>query len=409
MSTTVHIWFDFIASDEIAEFANFFTLDDPVKGQLDGPYGLAGPVGVDVTDDVRRVSTRRGRRSESDEIDAGACTVTLLNDERTYDPDNADSPYAGLVKPWKRVDVARDGEAIFTGVIEDWSFAYALDEPSWATVDGTDALAPLAARELDAHTATPETSGARVDAVLDRAEVGFVGTRDIDAGVATLQGDDVAAGDNALGYLQLVTRTEQGYLYVTRDGTLRFRSRQTTFEDAGVVFTDDGSGIGYTRIATTFGSEQLHNRVVVERLNGSTVTADDLGSQAEYGIRTLSLDGLLYDSDAQAQALADYLVARFSQPRYRITQITVDLDDEHLDDVDRVAVLGLDIADLVSVVFTPSGVGDPIERTVRIEGIVHDIDVDAIHTVTFDLREVDLFFILDHAEFGQLDVGKLGF
>jgi len=83
MEPTVRIAFDL----SLAGGGDFFTLNDPVKGVLDtGPFGLAGDVLTDVSDDVRGVTVRRGRASETTRIDTGTANVILDNTQRKYDP-----------------------------------------------------------------------------------------------------------------------------------------------------------------------------------------------------------------------------------------------------------------------------------------------------------------------------------
>jgi hypothetical protein len=83
MEPTVRIAFDL----SLAGGGDFFTLNDPVKGVLDtGPFGLAGDVLTDVSADVRGVTVRRGRASETTRIDTGTANVILDNTQRKYDP-----------------------------------------------------------------------------------------------------------------------------------------------------------------------------------------------------------------------------------------------------------------------------------------------------------------------------------
>jgi len=52
---------------------NFFTLDDPTKGELNNAtFKLAGDILEDVTNEVRSVTVRRGRSRELERFQAGA-------------------------------------------------------------------------------------------------------------------------------------------------------------------------------------------------------------------------------------------------------------------------------------------------------------------------------------------------
>ena len=84
--TKVFIAFDLSVSGQ----GTFFTLNDPVKGELDSAtYVLAGDVLTEVTQDVRSVQVRRGRSWQLDKFETGTANVTLANRERQYDPSNA--------------------------------------------------------------------------------------------------------------------------------------------------------------------------------------------------------------------------------------------------------------------------------------------------------------------------------
>jgi hypothetical protein len=113
-----------------------------------------------------------------------------------------------------------------------------------------------------------------------------------------------------------------------------------------------------------------------------------------------NLDTFL-SSETQLQALADYIVARYGNPEYRIENVTVNLRALSPSRVNQ--VLGLELGDQADVVFTPNRVGSPIAIRNRVIGISHDIGVDR-HTMSFAFEALPFkFFILDDAVFGKLD------
>jgi hypothetical protein len=93
-----------------------------------------------------------------------------------------------------------------------------------------------------------------------------------------------------------------------------------------VVFADDGTGIPFTNVAASYGSEELRNRVTVSRLNGGTATAEDTDSIAAYGAIDYEIRDSLLADDTQAQSLADRIVARYAEPLLRIDGIEVVLN-----------------------------------------------------------------------------------
>ena len=410
-NTTVRVAFDLAAGGA----GNFFTLDDPVKGELDNaPFGLAGDVLTDVTGDTQTITVRRGRSRELERFQAGAATITLDNRGRQFDPTagTAITPYGPSIKPRKAITVTTNGQPVFSGIVEDWDFQYDASGDSRATVKATDGFVFLAQQDISPHTATAQTTGERIEAILDRSEVAWpAGKRDISTGAATLQADAIggtanAQPVNALQYLQKVDAAEPGALYVMGNGSLRFRDRASLQAFTDVTFSDDGTGLAYEDISVDFGSEELRNRVTVARLNGGTAVATDSDSVTEFGAIDFEIRDSLLADDTQAQALADFLVSRYSQPQLRIDQITVNLNT--LSATEQESVLLLELGDTVEIKFTPGGFGPEIDRFVSIDSIEHTIDPQQ-HRMRLNFSETIAAFVLDSEAFGRLDVNALGF
>lgn len=407
-ATTVTAYFDLSATG-----GDFLTLDSTAnKGKLDNAAAiLAGDVATDITADTMRVSVRRGRDSQLfDDFPAGRASVQLQNRTRTYDPNFAASPYAGNVRPGKRVTIASAGVAIFDGIVGDWNLEYDVGGQSLAFAECVDALGQLGRMEFDAWTATAsQTAGPRITAVLDRPEVAFTANRSIDTGASVLQGDSVSWGSNVLNYLQLVTHSDLGRFYASRTGVVTFRDRLDPLNvDASVTFTDDGTGVPFQGIAMSYGSELLYNRVGIDREGGTLQTATNSASQSLYGALALSETGLLLDSDTQSLDMANYLLGIYDSPELRVAELVVELSP--LTPAQQVSVLSLDIASVISVTWTPNGVAPSMSRSCIVEGIAHDITPDS-HTVTLSLGDADRrsFMQLDDVVFGRLDSNVLAF
>lgn len=406
-ATTVTAYFDLSATG-----GAFFTLDSATKGVLDGTtFKLAGNVATDITADTMRVSVRRGRDSQLfTDIPAGTASVQLQNRTRTYDPNFAASPYAGNIRPGKRVTIASNGISIFDGIIGDWNLDYEVGGQSLAFAECVDALGQLGRMEFDAWTTTAsQTAGPRITAVLDRPEVAFTANRSIDTGVSVLQGDSVTWGSNVLNYLQLVTRSDLGRFYASRTGVVTFRDRLDPLNvGIAVTFADDGTGVPFAGVAVSYGSELLYNRVGIDRTGGVRQTVTDAASQALYGASSLSETGLLLNSDTQSLDMANYLLGVYDEPELRVAELVVELAT--LTGTQQAQVLGLDIASVISVTWTPNGVAPAMSRACIVEGIAHEITPDS-HTVTLSLGDADRrsFLQLDDAVFGRLDSNVLAF
>ena len=188
---------------------------------------------------------------------------------------------------------------------------------------------------------------------------------------------DVAEGTAALTYLQLVANSEFGTLFLSKDGKITFRGRNSVPNTPDIVFSDEVvagiyTGIQFADVNIDYGSENLYNRITLENSDifPEQAFAEDATSQAVYGPRTLSQTGLLIQEPTQLQFLADFFLARYKEPQYRFETVTVVLDT--LTTVNQDKVLDLEIGDIVLVRFEPSDIPPAIEQYCRIIGINHD-------------------------------------
>lgn len=383
-----------------------FVLDDPVAGVLGNTeYGLGGLGFVDVSQYVSALSIQRGKNRDLDRYSAGNVRVALNNQTRFFDP------YAATeVDPIPRVPVriSYDGVQQFYGIIDDWDYSYEPGGVSYATISATDEFTKLARRfAITSGTASPSLSGARVEAVLDMFTVDWpTDKRSIDTGDSQLCTQEWS-GQNALEYLQLVEKSEQGQLFMGKDGNLTFRSRSaSTPRSAGLVtFADDGSGIDYKRVFVNYGTELMVNRATVTAPLATAVANNEL-SQITYGVIAEEIETVCAPGDV-VQNIADFTVAKYAQPEYRFDALVVDIT--RLPSGDISTIMDLELGDVVEVKFTPNNVGDPIDQYAQIIGIEYDVEVDT-YDVIFRLSSLDFTsLVLDDTEFGKLDVYTLGY
>jgi hypothetical protein len=133
---------------------------------------------------------------------------------------------------------------------------------------------------------------------------------------------------------------------------------------------------------------------------------DALSSQATYGVRSLSLEGLLNKYDSDVKAAASNLLYEYYLPDLRIESITVNL--KVLTTEQQLALLALDLDAALQVEFTPRNIGDPIVSVGRIIGIDHEIDI-VNHRITIRLRDAqNNILTLDSERTGFLDTNPLG-
>jgi len=155
---------------EVGFVTNQFRLDDAVAGVLDNTeYVLDGNLlGVDITEFCQNISITRGRQDQFAQFNAGQCSITLLNNDRRFDPINTASPYydatagrSGVV-PRRKVTVQSGSNYLFTGRITDIDVQYNYNL-STVEITSADDFVLLANTVVEADiTPSVELSGARV-------------------------------------------------------------------------------------------------------------------------------------------------------------------------------------------------------------------------------------------------------
>jgi hypothetical protein len=403
--TTVEIGFDLDNAT-----ATVFTLDDDVRGLLDNDvYLLGGTIFFDVTDKVKSVAVRRGKNRQLDEYDAGLANIVFDNNDRTFDPTFANSPYAGQIIPKRAVRISSNGERLFTGVIDDWNLSYDPSGNSEASAAASDAFTLFNTQTMPAGTATAQLTSERLNAVLNLPDVTWSQLdRDIEVGGTLLGSDLFPNNGNVLAYMRQVANSEPGNLYMSKTGALKFTNRQTASGGLSVVFADDGTGIKYNGMKVVFGSELLFNEIVLGSQAAGTVVATDQDSIDEYGVLNLTQNDLLLSSPDYLANLAFFYAIKYSQPEYRFESIDVILND--LSPAQQATMISLEIADFVTVRFTPNGIAPAIERIAEVIRIDHDITPSG-HIISLGFSTVDTgFFTLSDPIFGRLSTGNvLGF
>jgi hypothetical protein len=394
-----------------------FVLDDVVKGVLDNTeYTLGGDRFFDITDRLISASTSRGKNQALDRIDAGQLNIVLDNFDRLFDPLYENGTYYTQLIPGKEIRISCNGFPVIYGFVDDLDIAYEPGNRSVVSFQAADALSSLTINNLPEVSPDVELSGARVTRILDLPEVAWpTDKRSIDTGNSFMSDTDITEGTQAVAYLQLVATSEAGEVFVSKDGKFVFKARNSAPGSIDLIFTDEGAIPGYTvipfaELGVVYGTEELYNRIVLTNDFPSfpdEASAEDAESQLLYGPRSYTATGLLNNEASDLQFLADFLLARFKEPQYRFSNLSVILDV--LSEAQQNEVLGLEIGDVVQVRFTPSGIPPAIEQYVRVIGISHDWQNNE-KRVNLALERLDFsLFILDDAVFGILDEDRLSF
>ena len=386
----------------------FFRLDDPVAGKLDNTsYRLGGTIFYDVTDRVRSININRGKPRRFSSVPAGVAEVEFNNHDRAFDPEYVDSPFAGNIIPRREIRITSGTAIQFSGWVDDWNLSYTPDGNSLAIAVALDATTILAKQFLTAGTPTAELTSERINTTLSDSAVDWsTELRNIETGSVNVGTQEIVEGTNALTYLQNVTQTEAGLLFIDKAGQVTFKKRIQAPSSATLVTFDQNSGIPYSAIGIVYGSELLFNEVTIANRGGGTAVATDPASQGTYGKRELSQTDLLGETDLQSADLALYYADLYSEPEYRVESLVIDLTD--LDSTKQDQVLGLELGSVCKVSFTPNNIGDPIIKFIQVIKIDHSVTTSFQRT-TLGFQEIKyLYFVLDDAEFGKLDVATLG-
>jgi hypothetical protein len=400
-------------------FGTPFQLNDAVYGLLDTGT-LGGIAFADVTEYVQSVNITRGRSRQLQEFNAGTATIALYNRTRIFDPLNTSSPYyntsgntTGIV-PRLPIQVFANGISIYSGIITDWNIDYDLANNDMAYVTCADNFTTLSSMTMNEHTTVQELSSTRVDTVLNYSEVNYQGQRSIATGLSTLGGTaasagfSVAAETNVLNYLQTITKSEQGYLFMSADGTLTFRGRSAVLNPAiEAAFDVDSAGIPFQTLQTQFGDELLYNYIVTQSPAGVAQIAQDPDSIAQYQSQTYSETNLLNSTTTEVAALGNYLLGRFKNPVLRFTGLTTQLLP--LSTTEQNQCLSLDLTDVCTVKkYFVTGTPTSDTQTLIVTGISHNITPGShIVSYTFESTDGNSYFTLDDAIFGTLSTTNL--
>ena len=399
-----------------------FVLDDTLKGVLDNTsYVLDGTTEfASVMDSTISITAKRGRRDIGDTFSAGTMTFTIQDVDGIFNPFDENSPYYDTAEskpglaPMRQVKLIRYSstdvpELLYSGYVVNYDYNFALGGLDTVTVYCADQFYLLAQTYLNELNVTAETSGERIETVLDLPEVDFPAlARNIATGTVNLghaAAYTVPAGTNVLQYIAQINDTaEFGRLFMSRDGVLTFQDRIGNTLSASVAdFHDDGTEYKYNGVGISFEADSVVNRAVVTGLNNNTATATDAVSIAQYFIQTTSITNSLLHEQPSIDTAASYLLN--PQPEARYT--SVETAFLMLTTAQKDTLATLEIGDTITVEKTfPSGSGTTeLAQELSVEGIEHYLDFSTGHRVLYSTAPTTIVYelILDDAVYGTLD------
>jgi hypothetical protein len=399
-----------------------FTLDDPLRGVLDDPlYVLDGTTEfASVIESTTNIAVRRGRKDIGDQFNAGTLTCTILDVDGVFNPFDDQSPFyntpdsqPGLAPMRKvrfmRYDDSNVEELLFTGYVINYDYNFGLGEIDTVTVYCADQFYLLAQTYLNDLNVDPETSGERIETILDLPEVAFpLLARDIATGTVNLghaASYNINAGTNALQYITQINETSEfGRLFMSRAGVMTFQDRIGNTLSAPVAdFHDDGTGIPYTGCGISFQADAVVNRAVVTGLNGNTATAEDSASIAQYFIQTTSITDSLLHVQGEIDTAASYLLFPQPEPRYTSVETTF----LALTDPQKDTLAVVEIGDTITVekTFQTGATTMQLAQELSVEGVEHYLDFQSGHRVAYFTSPTTVVYelILDDILYGVID------
>ena len=396
-------------------FAEVLILDTGILGT----NVLSGTdyVVVDVSNQINRIETNRGRTALSDQFQTGALTLRIVDQNGDFNPQNVSGPYYELLTPMKKVQItATYGSVtypIFSGFITSYVTTYPDDsgeDLAMTTIQAVDAfrLAQLAQISTVTGATAGNLAGTRINQILD--EIDWPATmRDVDAGLTTMQADP-GTNRTALQALTTVATSEYGALYVDATGSFVFQDRAVTAASiAGTptVFADNGTGITYFDASWILNDVLVFNKATITRTGGTAQVALNQASIDKYFLHSYFLDNLLMQTDAVALDYAQAYVASRAETSIRVDAIVLDLYTPNYN-TGIIAALDLDFFDPIKVITTQPG-GSLLEKTLQIFGVRMNITPNSWKTTFTTLEPVIDGFIIGNVDYGVLGQNVLSY
>jgi hypothetical protein len=412
LPATISVSFDF---SQGATFGLGFVIGDSVNGIIGtsqfGDSPVATPT-IDLSSQTRKITIKRGRNIMRDTYEAGTCTVRVIDQDGSFNPQNPASPYFGYLTPLRKIRVAATTSTaqsfLFSGYVTDYKYTYPQgQELGYVDISCSDAFRLFAMANVTtvASATAGQTTGTRIDKILD--QVDFPSSmRIVDTGSTTVQADP-ATTRTSLQAIQVAEFTEQGAFYVRADGEVEFKDRSDvvgSLAPAPIEFNQT-TGIPYSNLRFSFDDKLIINSATMKRVGGSTVSANNTDSIAKYFPHGMNVENLIAQTDAQVQNIADIYVATRAETTIRIDAMTVDLLDPN---VPTDTMIGLDYFDNVRITNVQPD-SSVIVKTLQVQGLAWDITPNSMKCTVTTLEPIVEGFILDSPTYGIIGQSILGY
>ena len=414
-----------------ASFSYPLLLDDFAYGILGtNVLGDSASDIVNITDQVMRVSTRRGRNRILSNFEDGTATVTINDPNSDFSPYNPASPYAGKLLPLRKIRIFATMEYLgnpieinlFAGYITsyDTNFYVGTDQTATVTLQCADGFRLLNNVSTDV-TPVPgcvagQLSGTRVNELLDFAD--FPDSLRITfPGNSTMQADPGGARP-ILTAIQTVEQSEFGAFFMTRAGKSLFLDRNAVSELADRTpryYSDTAlpGSLTYSNLDFAYDDQLILNDVTVTRYDDNIgpdpvpQNVFDQQSIDEYFTKSGQRTGILVQTDQEANDQARTLLVARKDADVRIDSMSLNIYADTSDDA-VFTNLTSDIYSLVVISKLMPG-GSYITRELFIQGVQYDITPEAWTAKFLTAEPIIQAFILDSPNQGILNVNNLSY
>jgi hypothetical protein len=357
---------------------------------------------VDISDQVNKVSIRRGYNLLQEEFQAGTATVRIIDLTGDWNPTSETSIYAGKLVPLRKVRISADGEFLFSGYTTAYNYQWDKEQNvGLVDLQLVDAFRLFNMSNITTVTGATagETTGNRVTDILDT--IGFpTSMREIEAGSTTVQSDP-GTSRTSLQAIKNMEFSEQGAFYLMPSGNAKFLSRATIQSKSGVnptFFSNDGTGISYRNIVTALDDKLIINSTSITRAGGTAQTASNTASQIKYFPHSYTATDLLVQTDAQALDIARAYTATRAETTLRVDALTLDLNTADYA-AGTTAALTLDFFDTIRVKNVGQD-GTVIDKTLQCMGVSHEITPGTWNTTFVTSEPVIDSFIIGSSLYG---------
>lgn len=352
-----------------------------------GPF-TATPSWTDVSAYVRGANWTRGRPSLQATYPAGNGSLLLDNTDGRFYPWNTSSPYTPNVKIGVPVRIRATHNSIlyplFYGYLEDMSAAFPTNTEELISIPIVERSARLA-RHTVTLTRPEELSHLRIGAILDA--VGWpAAARDFDVGlfpaglfpVAGITGIE----EIALRLMRDVELAEQGYMFQTAAGDLRFLNRASASGLSPLAtFGPSGADLTYVDVTVKYSDDLLFNDVTISGADGIPEKRVDATSRIANGPITYEAQSDAIPNSTDAGNTAVWILDKYKATDARIVGFEVDPAGSPA--ALWPEVLGRELRDLIRVKALYPGTAVTLDQEVTVEQVTHRFTAAEIWTATY--------------------------